>query len=43
MRRTLVAIVTSVLGAFLDRYLRHGNGALLAGPSPYCPEMRFGR
>ena len=27
--------------AFFDRYLRNGNGHLLAGPSRRYPEMRF--
>ena len=41
--RRAVTVERVYLRAFLDRYLRHGNGALLAGPSPCYPEMRFGQ
>jgi dienelactone hydrolase len=38
-----IAVQRAYLRAFFDRYLRHGDGALLRGPSPRYPEMRFVR
>ncbi len=36
-----VAVQRAYVRAFLDRYLRHRDGRLLAGPSPRHPEMLF--
>ncbi len=38
-----VAVQRAYLRAFFDRYLRHGDGALLRGPSTRYPEMQFVR
>jgi predicted dienelactone hydrolase len=35
-----VAVQRAYVRAFFDRYLCHGNGKLLAGPSPRYPELR---
>ncbi|OLB73621.1 MAG: hydrolase [Actinobacteria bacterium 13_2_20CM_2_71_6] len=37
-----VTVQRAYVRAFFDRYLCHGSGKLLAGPSPRYPEMRFG-
>lgn len=36
-----IAVQRAYVRAFFDRYLCHGNGKLLAGPSRRYPEMRF--
>lgn len=36
-----VAVQRAYIRAFFDRYLCHGSGTLLAGPSRRYPEMRF--
>jgi Platelet-activating factor acetylhydrolase, isoform II len=36
-----VAVERAYISAYFDRYLRHQNSPLLAGPSPLYPEVRF--
>ena len=36
-----VTVQRAYIGAYFDRYLRHRDSPLLAGPSPRYPEVRF--
>lgn len=38
-----VEITRSYVAAFVDRHLRNRHSPLLAGPSPWFPEVRFVR